>query len=178
VVEGAGVTEAEVQAYYARTGLQARGASLNGFGTPDLVQEPEKPVQVELRHVFTTNIEPMGAPRQVRSDKWNPRRPVLKYRAWKDELRKQIPIVPSDPVAVEILAIFSMPKSWSKKKRSEMILKPHRSKPDADNVVKAVCDTLYVEDSIIADMSIRKRWASKPGLQITILEYSKEKRTL
>ncbi len=40
-----------------------------------------------------------------------------------------------------------MPKSWSKKKKAEMYLKPHQSTPDLDNLIKSVKDCLLKEDS-------------------------------
>lgn len=54
--------------------------------------------------------------------------------------------------------IVPMPKSWSKKKKSEFEGKPHMQRPDLSNFLKALEDCLYKEDSIIHEIDIKKRW--------------------
>lgn len=56
---------------------------------------------------------------------------------------------------------IAMPQSWSKKKRLEMCGKPHRSRCDLDNALKAFCDALLEQDCTIADVAARKRWAEQ-----------------
>lgn len=48
------------------------------------------------------------------------------------------------PVKVEVLAVFDIPKSWSKAKRAaaEQTRVWHTSAPDADNVLKLVLDAV------------------------------------
>ena len=54
-----------------------------------------------------------------------------------------------------------MPKSWSAKKKVEMIGQYHRAKPDTDNLLKAFQDSLYADDSFIADIRGTKLWGHK-----------------
>ena len=120
-------------------------------------------------------VTPMGKPRMTRRDKWlDPPRPcVAKYRTFKDMLRHDaIQAGYSadlfDVHWIEVKAYIPMPSSWSKKKRYEMYLKPHRQKPDADNILKGVCDTLLKDDSGVWRKIVEKRWSYLPGLSITI----------
>jgi len=96
-------------------------------------------------------IDPKPAPRMVHSDKWKKRPIVLRYRKYRDDLRF---LCSHSNVSVNagvlgILFIMPMPKSWSKKKRAAMNGKPHQQTPDLDNLIKAVQDTLFKDDSHI-----------------------------
>jgi Holliday junction resolvase RusA-like endonuclease len=59
-----------------------------------------------------------------------------------------------------------MPKSWSKKKKAVMWGKPHTSKPDIDNLVKAILDALngvaFNDDSQIWEIQSSKIWTDEP----------------
>lgn len=55
---------------------------------------------------------------------------------------------------------ISMPVSWTKKKKMEKLFTLHRSKPDADNLCKALFDGLMLEDKEIADYRVSKLWYS------------------
>lgn len=78
------------------------------------------------------------------------------------------------PVYITVTAFFSIPKSWSKKRkeRASSGLEWHASKPDGDNVLKAVGDGLngivWKDDSQIALAKIVKQYAEKPGLDILV----------
>ena len=76
--------------------------------------------------------------------------------------------------AIEVEAVFSVPQSWSKKKRAEAlagVLRPTR-KPDGDNVLKAVCDGLngvvWVDDVQAVDQRVRKVYGEVPGLRVRV----------
>lgn len=77
---------------------------------------------------------------------------------------------------MEITAYFSIPKSTSKVKKRKMLLNLIRptKKPDLDNIAKTIADSLnkiaYVDDSHITDMTIRKRYAEIPKVEVTIRE--------
>lgn len=80
----------------------------------------------------------------------------------------------TDMLEIEIEAYYSIPKSTSKKKRVEMLkgmILPIK-KPDADNVLKSVADSLngiaYRDDSQIVSASIKKFYDSAPRLIVTI----------
>lgn len=57
-------------------------------------------------------------------------------------LEAGVSVVENAAVSVCVVAVWSMPKSWSIKKRDLNRLSPRPSKPDGDNVLKAVCDAL------------------------------------
>lgn len=68
------------------------------------------------------------------------------------------------PLAVEIIATFEPPPSWSAKKRAAMMWQPHTQRPDLDNLAKAVLDGLnriaFADDSQVAQQTLRKVWGS------------------
>lgn len=109
------------------------------------------------------DITPVPAPRQVRSDKWKPCPMVLRYRAFRDEVRlKGVKVESGD----EIIFLMPMPKSWSKKKKAEMEHEPHQQKPDLDNLVKAVLDSVYEDDAHIWQLTATKIWAYEGAIDI------------
>ncbi len=119
---------------------------------------------------FTIPGEPIGKPRMTRSDKWKRRECVLRYRDWADKAR--LATSGRLPPTLHILrlscaAYFCPPASWSKKKQSACLGQLHRSKPDADNVLKCL-DALFPEDCGLAALAIEKRWDLVPRLEITI----------
>jgi len=79
------------------------------------------------------------------------------------------------PVQLSVHCRFEMPKSWSKKKRSGLVGVLHDSKPDGDNVLKAVKDALtdcgvWNDDAQVALAFIGKRWSETPQTEIWIRE--------
>ncbi|ANI82395.1 RusA family crossover junction endodeoxyribonuclease [Kosakonia oryzae] len=101
-------------------------------------------------------IVPMGKPRMTRSDKWKKRPEVMRYRAFRDEVRIRGVVLPA--AGAHITFILPMPASWSKKKRAEMNGKPHQVKPDKDNLEKALLDALFENDAHIWDSRVTKLW--------------------
>jgi Holliday junction resolvase RusA-like endonuclease len=61
-----------------------------------------------------------------------------------------------------------MPKTWSKKKRALMHGKLHMQKPDIDNLMKAVFDSMMSEDKGIAHFEAVKFWVDFPAGWIEI----------
>ena len=65
-----------------------------------------------------------------------------------------------------------IPKSWSKSRRSLSDRRLHTSKPDLDNLVKAVLDALngiaYADDAAIAAVMAEKIYAVEPFVEVTI----------
>ena len=122
------------------------------------------------RLTFVVPGRPIGAPRQTQRDKWKQRPCVVAYRDWKDFARQcagELP--PADQVlALSWTAYFIPPESWSKKKRAAAIGTLHRSKPDRDNIDKAVLDALFAQDAAIAAGMICKRWDWVERLDVTI----------
>lgn len=107
---------------------------------------------------FTYHGAPMGAPRMTQRDRFRKRPVVVRYHAFKDGLRAAAGPLPPEPELVLIAAHVVMPKSWSKKKQAEHNGKPCRSRPDWDNIGKAVCDGLFEEDCCIWLGMTMKHW--------------------
>lgn len=76
------------------------------------------------------------------------------------------------PVRLDIVAIFAMPVSWSKKRRAEESGGWHTSKPDRDNIEKAIKDALngiaWVDDRQVADGSCLKVWGEVGEVRVTV----------
>lgn len=102
------------------------------------------------------NITPMGKPRMTRADKWKKRPEVLRYRAFCDEVRLHNVTLPESDY--HVIFVLPMPPSWSKKKRAEYDGQPHQSKPDKDNLEKALLDAIFDNDSKIWDGRVTKIW--------------------
>lgn len=111
-------------------------------------------------------IVPMGAPRMTRADAWRVpvRDCVSRYRAFKDEVRlRGVSLVNGDGVVF----VMPMPPSWSKKKKAKMCGQWCQSKPDLDNLLKALMDALFQDDAHIAELSkLRKEWGYTGEIRI------------
>ena len=109
-------------------------------------------------------ITPVPKPRQTRSDKWNVRPCVARYRAFADEVRlRGVTVLSGDSVTF----VIPMPKSWSKKKRAQMNGKPHMAKPDVDNLGKACFDACHSDDSHIWKITLIKIWGESGSIRIS-----------
>lgn len=79
-------------------------------------------------------------------------------------------------VRVDILATFPVPSSWSKKRRTAALqgVEHHVSKPDLDNVQKAILDGMngivFEDDSQVIDSRTRKAYGPEPGVKVFIDE--------
>ena len=110
-------------------------------------------------HLVEFLITPVGKPRMTQRDRWYKRTTTSSYWAFKDQLvllTKQKQFVLGDRYGV--IFYLPMPDSWSKKKKFEMMGRPHQSKPDLDNLCKAIQDCLKVNDAVIWDLEARKIW--------------------
>lgn len=119
--------------------------------------------------VFT--IEPMGAVRMTKSDQWKldpfhkdpkkrQRKPVTRYFKFKRDIKAQAEQNGFKLPESEFHAVFiiPMPHSWSQKKKNQMNGAPHKQKPDLDNMIKAVKDSLCDEDKSVWDYRLTKYW--------------------
>jgi Holliday junction resolvase RusA-like endonuclease len=113
-------------------------------------------------------VEPVSKPRQTQRDKWKPSKSALRYRAFADECRLRMKGVDLD--GADITFYLPIPQSWSKRKKREMKGEPHRQKPDLDNLIKALGDALYGDDSCIASIQARKVWATEGAISIITKE--------
>lgn len=80
---------------------------------------------------------------------------------------------------MRILAYYGIPKSASKKKKTLMlsgVLRPTK-KPDMDNVMKVIADSLnqvaYKDDTQIVDAQCRKFYSDEPRVEVVIREISR-----
>lgn len=59
-----------------------------------------------------------------------------------------------------LIFYIPVPKTWKKYKKEQMHLQLHQSRPDIDNLTKAVMDSLMAEDKHIADIRVTKKWVN------------------
>jgi Holliday junction resolvase RusA-like endonuclease len=116
----------------------------------------------------------------TQSDKWRspPRPAVRRYREFCDLVALLNVKLPTQGAVITFL--IPMPKSWSKKKRRDMFMMPHESRPDISNLLKAIEDAVYrgldrmgkaKDDSRIWHYGgIEKRWADEGAIIINQLE--------
>lgn len=98
-------------------------------------------------------LRPQGLRRLLRLERYN------QYKIDLLALSKQKRITIPEQGG-HITFYIPVPKTWSKYKKSEMHLKLHQSKPDIDNLAKAVFDSLLSEDKQISDIRITKKWVN------------------
>jgi len=121
-------------------------------------------------------INPMGAVRQTQADRWKKRPAVLRYRAYSDQLK----LAAADQnfvIGERCIMVFevAMPKSWSNKKKELMKGKPHKQKPDIDNLVKG-WDSICIEDgdAFIHTVFAAKFWAYEGRIRIYNIHSTKD----
>ncbi len=148
---------------------------------------PPKFVGVGEREIFTAEagfvkesllnfsiefpVDPMGKPRMTQRDKWHKREVTDRY--W--ELKRQVKQIAEGynftmpDSNYHMIFYIPMPDSWAKKKKAEMNERPHKQKPDKDNLEKAILDALCTEDSYVWDGRVSKYWAYKGKIIIKSL---------
>lgn len=108
--------------------------------------------------------QPLGKPRMTQRDKWKVRPCVAAYRLWADELRlaakRTTKIRLTKPTWIDVFAFFEN----GKKHRTGL----HTSKPDGDNILKAVMDSLFANDELIYHASITKLWADGGQARVVV----------
>ena len=84
------------------------------------------------------------------------------------------------PVSVEIVALYQIPKSASKKRKEAMkrgAIKP-TVRPDVDNISKIITDALngvaYLDDKQIIECSVNKCYAEAPAVLVSISELNED----
>lgn len=108
-------------------------------------------------------ITPVPAPRQVRSNAWAPTPPVLRYRAFRDEVRWSRVSVPE---RAHLVFLLPLPPSWPARRRAESLGMPHLAKPDTDNLIKSLLDAVFEQDSGVWDIRGTKLWWPTGGILV------------
>ena len=108
-------------------------------------------------------ITPVPKPRMTRRDRWAKRPCVLRYWAFKDEVRLRGVVVPAKCC---IVFVMPMPASWSHAKRAGMAMRPHTVKPDIDNLLKACLDAVHDSDAHIHSIQASKVWGGVGEIRI------------
>lgn len=112
----------------------------------------------------TINVKPTPAPRMTQRDRWARRPCVLRYFAFRDQIKTEG--VRIEPSGDRVTFVVPMPKSWSKKKRASMDGQPHQQKPDVDNLLKALLDSVFDDDCGVYDIHPRKVWGGEGRIVI------------
>ena len=113
--------------------------------------------------------KPMGAVRQVRKDRWNPSKAVIRYRAYRDRLREAWPEGLTIPKAGLYLVFFCAAPASD----PERIGRAVYPTPDGDNLEKAFFDALLKQDSMIWHIAGRAKIYAAPGNERIELVYPK-----
>lgn len=138
-------------------------------GVPKQAQIPDPTVNVK-KIVFRG--DPIGKPRMSQRDKWQKRPCVLAYRKFADEMRAAAGQVAPGAQGLRVTAYISMRNMWNEKKRLSLDGQPHRTKPDCDNILKAVADALFDNDATIWVATIIKFWCQEGNQRLEIeIEY-------
>lgn len=78
------------------------------------------------------------------------------------------------PVRMAVRSVFPVPQSWPKSRRALAMMGAlaHTSKPDTDNLFKAVADALngvvYRDDSQIFSQTSEKAYGAQPRVEVVI----------
>jgi Holliday junction resolvase RusA-like endonuclease len=139
---------------------------------------------------FWLNIEPVGQMRarhgSIRTKGGKVISKTYKHDKQEDReltlaalMTKYVPEVPlSGPLALRVKAVFSIPASWSQKKKIQAAngeLWPTK-RPDLDNVIKHVKDVMtdlrfWIDDAHVVEYlpGTGKAYGVNPGIEIEIL---------
>lgn len=106
-----------------------------------------------------------------------PEKTVIYENQVKTEYGQQCPGVrfaDDSQLSMRVVAYYGIPKSASKKRRQQMLsgtIRPTK-KPDADNVLKVVADSLntiaYRDDAQIVCTVVEKYYAEQPKVEVEI----------
>ena len=108
-----------------------------------------------MENTLILDIEPIGKPRMTQRDKWHSRPATTKFWNFKRNIQiqaKKQKFTLSD--CIEIYCFIQKPKSERKKG-----IFAHRKKPDIDNIVKAILDSLKDYDQTIYIITVVKLYA-------------------
>lgn len=82
----------------------------------------------------------------------------------------------SGPVAMTVIALMAIPKSWTRKRKSAALAGdlPHTKKPDIDNIAKQALDIcngiVFIDDAQVVSLHTKKAYAEGPCLAVIVDE--------
>ena len=131
--------------------------------------------------VFEIKGEPMGKQRPKFSRAGNfvrtyTPKETVNYEQWVKLCYKQAggEHLGSGPIGIAVEVYYKIPKSFSKKKRQQALDRQIAPtvKPDCDNVLKIICDSLngiaYDDDKQIVIAKVTKHYAEEPAVFVGI----------
>lgn len=132
---------------------------------------------------FTVLGEPQGKGRPKFSRRgqfvttYTPDKTVLYENLIRTEYQRQCPgqrFADKEPLELRITAYYAIPASASKKRQRDMeagLIRPTK-KPDGDNIIKVVADSLnqvaYHDDSEIVSVALEKFYGRQPRIEVEI----------
>jgi len=99
----------------------------------------------------------------TKSDRWKKRPVVMKYWAFKDQVKLKGIEMPEE---ARIIFYIPMPDSWSKKKKEQYLNQPHTQTPDVDNLLKGLMDAVFDDDAHIWNVHVTKLWGQTGQIHI------------
>lgn len=81
-------------------------------------------------------------------------------------------LLEQDNLSVDVVAMFSPPKSYSVTKKNRLLNTPYNKKPDADNILKALLDAIngiaFTDDAVISRITINKIYKNVEGIIVVL----------
>lgn len=136
-------------------------------------RQPSAPVEAD-----TLDCANGGASRRVYMPAFGKARPRVtengtympaEYERQRAALRAAFGETPAGLVHLSVTVERQMPASWSKKKRGQQRGQYAAATPDIDNVIGAVMDALFAQDSRVISIFGERRWADRHALIIEIV---------
>lgn len=120
---------------------------------------------------------PIPKPRMGKSDIWKKRPIVVKYWEWADKIRKAATGDPSkylnacDYDFVYMVFHLPIPPSTPKARATLLTGQHHKVRPDLDNLIKGVLDSLFEKDSPVCSIHAEKFYVNsdEPRTEISLL---------
>ena len=113
-------------------------------------------IRGQLRYI----IDPVPAPRLNRKSRFNPSKTALieRYHAYRDLIRVLHVEIPDS-----CFIRFEMPVP---KRRHDRIGRQHTQRPDLDNLLKGLLDSVFAEDAHVHRVLAEKVWALRGAIII------------
>lgn len=135
-----------------------------------LVRRPRRDTTRKADWWFTVGVPAIGKPTMTQRDRWKVRDCVARYRLFCDQLRHAAgEIPPAEDTGLIIVSAKYVPPSYlSKKKRTSLFGTLKRTKPDGDNIQKAVFDALWKNDERLGIVTCERWWADYDETQVYV----------